>query len=92
MEDTLFCLQNKLNKELLNTYIGLDEYNYNLLINTIITMINTVSSGKAFTIDNIIHKFTESYITFRCTSSVLTQNENFFIISGLPDVHLSNHQ
>jgi len=79
MKDSLVHLQYKLNKALLNTYIGLDKYNYSLLLKSILYMINSVNHGAKLTVENIIHEFTESYIIIRYKDDVLATNESLAI-------------
>ncbi|MCB2299869.1 hypothetical protein [Clostridium tagluense] len=79
MEDSLVHLQYKLNKALLNTYIGLDEYNYNLLFNSILDMINSVAQGANLSVETLIHEFSESYIIIKCKNDVLATNESLAI-------------
>lgn len=79
MEESLFHLQYKLNKALLNTYIGLDEYNYNLLLNSILYMISSFTQGAKLSVETIIHEFTQSYIIIKCKDDVLATNESLAI-------------
>jgi hypothetical protein len=79
MENSLPHLQNKLTNELINTYINLDEHTYNLLLNSILNMINKVTQGAKLTVDNIVHEFTESYIIIRCKDDVLATTESLAI-------------
>jgi hypothetical protein len=80
IEDILNPLQNQLDNRLLNRNIqNLDEYNYNLLVNSILNIINSAIQESNLTIKNIDHEFNESYILIRCNIDISKQTMNLVI-------------
>ncbi|NNU78165.1 hypothetical protein [Clostridium estertheticum] len=79
MEKALCHFQSKLNRSLLNTYIILDEYNYNLLLDIILDILNSVNKGALLTVDNITHKLTMRHIIVWVKEDVLTPHEGLAI-------------
>lgn len=84
IDDILNPLQNQLDNRLLNRNIqNLDEYNYNLLVNSILNIINSAIQESNLAIKNIDHEFNESCILIRCNMDISKQTMNLVIYLGM---------
>jgi|GEM_PF-4168733 len=84
---TLSLIQDTLGKNLINLNLfWIDEYKYNLLINQILLLVNTIVPEINLPILNIANKFSNSYIIINSTEAINELSGNLTIF-----LELENH-